>query len=590
MKKVKIAILDSGVKVEHPDFKNINIEGFSLIIKNNKVERHNCFNDNIGHGTAIFYLIHKLTTEVDIINIKIYNENDSLNQENFEKVLSYICDNFRFDIINISMGIVNCNNTDKMQNICERLNKNGTIVISAFDNNGAISFPAALNNVIGVDGKEDINSINEFIIVQNSIVNILGKLSNQKVAWTIPNYNIVKGNSFSCCYVTANIAKLLQNNSKIDEYYNNNKNLLNNNKYNYNIKNASIFPFNKEIHSIARYEELLNFNIVDYYTVRISGNVDRRISDVIKNNNNNKILKDIDNIEWNNFDTLILGHLDRLSYIMKKDYKKLLTELSIAKGKNIYSFDELDEYIDRDKQEELNIYTPRIDSNNIPKRFGKLYKTNKPILSIVGTNSEQGKFTLQLFIRKKLMENGYKIGQIGTEPSSLLFGFDEVFPCGYNSLVDLNIDDTYIAINQMIWNISENNIDLIITGSQSGLLAYNNNNANMFPTYHQIFLEAIQPDLLIICINPFDDINFVERNIKFAESLSDGKVIGIVCFPMDFEENWRGGFGKKVRINEMKEKEIKMKYKNKLNINVYMLDREKELIELINNCLLFLRK
>jgi hypothetical protein len=32
--------------------------------------------------------------------------------------------------------------------------------------------------------------------------NIIGKLMNQKVAWVKPEYSIVKGNSFTCCYVT----------------------------------------------------------------------------------------------------------------------------------------------------------------------------------------------------------------------------------------------------------------------------------------------------------------------------------------------------------------------------------------------------
>lgn len=60
MKKIKLAILDSGVRKDHPAFINKTINGFSLRVEDNSVKRNEEFNDNIGHGTAIFYLIDKL--------------------------------------------------------------------------------------------------------------------------------------------------------------------------------------------------------------------------------------------------------------------------------------------------------------------------------------------------------------------------------------------------------------------------------------------------------------------------------------------------------------------------------------------------
>lgn len=232
-------------------------------------------------------------------------------------------------------------------------------------------------------------------------------------------------------------------------------------------------------------------------------------------------------------------------------------------------------------------YTPRIDESYVCKRFGKLYKTDKPILSIVGTNSRQGKFTLQLFFRKRLIELGYTVGQIGTEPSSLLFGMDEVFPCGYNGQVYLDIYQTYSVINKMIWDISQKDVDIIITGCQSGLLAYNDRNIKMMPIYHQIIFEALQPDAIIICINPFDDLSFVDRTIKAAEGISGGKVLGLVCFPVDFMEGWKGIYGGQSRISQEKENKIKSEYLERLNQTVYMLDKQNELDELLAKCIAY---
>lgn len=56
-----------------------------------------------------------------------------------------------------------------------------------------------------------------------------------------------------------------------------------------------------------------------------------------------------------------------------------------------------------------------------------LYRISTPVLAVCGTSSKQGKFTLQLELRKRFCEMGYKVGQIGTEPNSLLLGWITFF-------------------------------------------------------------------------------------------------------------------------------------------------------------------
>lgn len=112
----KIAIIDSGVKLNHPAFKNNDIQGFSLRVDlTGRVIKSEDFNDTIGHGTAIYYLINKFTIDCEITNIKIYDKTDDIDQSKFETILEYIYKEYNFNIINISMGIVVCGNTGKMQ-------------------------------------------------------------------------------------------------------------------------------------------------------------------------------------------------------------------------------------------------------------------------------------------------------------------------------------------------------------------------------------------------------------------------------------------------------------------------------------------
>jgi len=590
---MKIAILDSGVKTSHTVFNKKEIYGYSLQENQDGIIiRQDDYQDKIGHGTAIFFLIDKYLSDknvkVEIENIKIFNNEHEIDAKIFENILMYIYSNEDYDILNISMGITNYGDTKNLEVICKKFSERGTLIISAFDNDGAVSFPAALENVIGVDAQKIDIKKDHFIYVKNSIVNIVGKSISVRVPWIAPDYLIVNGSSFLCAKVTATLAceEFKKSGFHIsticDKHLIMEKTI--NNKMTFSIQKAIVFPFNKEIHSIARNEDLLNFMIVDYYSCRITGQVGKQISKIISNCENPLIIKDINKIEWEAFDTLILGHLDDLSSIAHVDFKNILCKEAQIRGKNIYSFDPLQDVISE------NIYTPRIDSFNVQKKFGKLYKTIIPILSVIGTNSRQGKYTLQLLLRRYFLKLGYIVGQIGTEPSATLFNMDEIFPCGYNGQVNLDNNQIYSIINQMVWDISQKDVDIIITGTQSGLLAYNDNNVFNIPLLHTIVFAAMKPDAIILCINIFDEISFVERVIKTAEGLTNGKVVGIVCFPVDFEINQRENFSSKVRISIERERVLKKTYKDKLNLNVYMLDRSNEIINLVNDCVEFFCK
>jgi len=585
MKTYKVAILDSGVKTDHPAFNEKEMNGYSLQVGTNKqVIKSNDFYDNNGHGTAIFYLIDKCTSDnkshVVITNIKIHDKNNDISADDFECILNYIYTNGEFDIINISMGITNYGNIKNLQSICDKFHKKGTKLVSAFDNDGNVSFPAALQNVIGVDAQTLNIPHDQYIYIEGCIVNIVGKLRGIRVAWTDPDYIIVSGNSFLCAQVTSAIVCStnfsVQGLSSSKIYFNR----PNDNKPNYTIGKAAVFPFNKEIHALARFKDLLDFQLVDFYSSRISGQVGKTASQILPNCDCKSVIKDIANIDWKSFDTLILGHLDELSSISNADYKNELVSAALTNKKNIYSFDMID-------NAHADIFTPTINSCNVRKKYGKLYKVDKPILSVIGTNSRQGKFTLQLLLRYKFIQRGYSVGQIGTEPSSLLFGMDEAFPSGYNRQVDLDIEQTYSVINQMTWDISQKNVDIIITGTQSGLLAYSDSNVFKLPLYNKLVFEAMKPDAIILCINIYDEVSFIKRTIRAAESLSNGKVIALVCFPVNAMSGWKWSLGRTIRITSEGENFIKRTCFENFGLNVYMLDNESEINELVDLCINF---
>ena len=107
-----------------------------------------------------------------------------------------------------------------------------------------------------------------------------GIWENQKVAWNNPLYTIIEGNSFACANVTNIIINMLiqgVDKNKINDKLEEQAVCLN--SYERYIlppdrpkwlkgKRFITFPFNKEIHSIYAYENLLDFEIVDAYDLK----------------------------------------------------------------------------------------------------------------------------------------------------------------------------------------------------------------------------------------------------------------------------------------------------------------------------------
>lgn len=583
---IRIGILDSGIMVQHPALQNFENKGYSLIInETGNVEVNNCLSDDIGHGTAVYYLLQNALYNTDpeikaeVINIKIHHVGVPLELDEFVKILEFIYKNEQFDFLNISCGIVRCGNISKLQNICNRFAESGCTLVAAYDNEGAISFPAALNNVIGVDSSIELDNER---FMDAGIVDVFVKSKYLRVPWIDGKMTLVKGNSFACALVTAELAIKKECGEYIIKSRDKRSCLIGNNKRLPKMYKSVVIPFNKEIHAIANNEELIDTEIVAYYTHKSTGQVGRRICDIIKWSTNEKRICNIDNIDWKAFDSIILGHMDELDRLTRANLKARILEEARINGKTVYSFDPInnDGY-------SSGFFVPQIDNHEVVNNYGKLYKSDKPILSVVGTSSRQGKFTLQLILRKKLQELGYLVGQLGTEPSALLFGMDCVFPCGYNSTVNLTIYNTIARINQMIFYLSQNETDIILTGSQNAVITYNDNNINNYPLYHQIVLQGIQPDALVLCINPYDTIDYIKKTILAAESLTDGKVIAIVCFPYDINETWSVFQNSKQRISIQKALWLKEACLNELQINMYMLDNESDQNELINDIISF---
>lgn len=545
-----IVIIDSGiVPSEKADYNGIHL----YMGEDGGIQVDDNIWDNVGHGTAIYNIIRSHNKNIDVFFIRLFDMlNLSIDESLLIFALDYIYNNITCKLINVSLGVNISTQYNEMNSICQKLNRRGSLVISAFDNLEAISYPAAFDEVIGVISGADCIKITDIETTNHPVVNVCAKGGLQRIHWTEPKFIFTQGNSYACAHVTGLLSHFIHTGAEISlnsamKYLSD----MARKKHSFRVSKscdtppplekydkAAIFPFNKEMHSLMRFRQLLHVNITDVYDVKYSARVNASINSLLNiNGGQDFIIKNIEHIDWNSFDTLILGHTDELIYLLHDSHfvEKLILQ-AYNKGKNIYSFDDLSEYIKAHHLNPERIYYPRACLSDVsPIPFGLLYRPWVPMLGIFGTTSKQGKFSLQLTLREKFLRDNYRLGQIGSEPSSWLFGMDSCFHFGYRSKTDIVRQNTVSYMNAIVNDISRKEVDIIVSGCQSGTVTYDFGNVRNYTFSQTEFLLSTLPDAVILCVNPFDETKYIERTIQYIESCADCDVIALVIFPMEYD-------------------------------------------------------
>lgn len=598
MVNAKIVVIDSGVENTHSFFKNKQINGIHVYEENGIYRTNSDITDRQGHGTAISGILTRYIKPNEIFLIKIYDEKLEANVDALLYALNYVRENIYPTIIHMSLGIRSYDK--RLEDICMLLSQSGYLIVAAYDNEGAISFPAAFDCVVGVDVSAECTQINKHIYIEDSVVNVLAKGGYHRLPWINDKYVLNQGTSFSAAYITGQISKWLNPPFSLKQvletlkekamrvYHGNYSSFVTNQKIPFEIKKAAVVPYNKEMHSLLNFENMLNFDVAGYYDILKRTPSNAFVTDL--HSNRTVEIKSYHKIDWNAFDTLIIGHMEEISIYMHSDIKKELLEQCLLYRKNVFCFDDIlvEEYKEKFKRNGVQIYTPIKDQKAILKKGGKLYSISCPILGIWGTSTSQGKFTLQLYLRKLFMEQGYDIGQIGTEPSSLLFGMEDSFPFGYNSNVYIKDKALIESINSSLFYIDKKGKDIILTGSQSGTVPMLYNQIEQVHLTQLEFLLGTNPDVVVLCVNLFDDIGYINRTIHTIESLVDCKVLSIVVSPLVYPNNWQILSTHKIVAHEDEIKAYKEKVNGITNRSVYTLGVMDEMEQLLRECIDFL--
>lgn len=340
-------------------------------------------------------------------------------------------------------------------------------------------------------------------------------------------YSVKYGSSFSVAYLTAYLLRSKENftnKKEVLSYLNSVKPL--------HISNCAVFPVNKENMNLLRNAESLCFNISNVYDVKYSGKIGKELTF----GNNQFMIQDIFKCKWNTIDSIVIGHVEELSKLLKQDIKTYILDQCLKHRVNAICYDDngLERYWNKFKQQDLSLISPDIDVKKCNK-YGRLYQHKTPILSVFGTSSRQGKFTLQLTIKRILEGQGIKIGFLSTEPNGMLMGANAVFTIGYATKASSLSSSRILELaNEAVHKVDILGKDLIITGSQSGFLPQHTYNTSQINFDSIAFLLGCNPDAIFLVVNIDDDLSYIEKSIKSLEGISNAKVILIAINNISF--------------------------------------------------------
>lgn len=567
---MNIVIIDSGIKSSHSIFNDINMVHYRYDSSSMSWEKSENPVLSSGHGTGVASIVTNKLKDITVYSFEIFDENLQCSEKDLIECLEYIYINIECSLINMSLGTLKYNS--KLYSICQKLKLKNVIVVAAFSNDGGISYPAAFNCVIGVDASLRCKKNDEFVYVKNSLINVKAKGLNQRVAWDKEEYVITQGASYACGYVANYIIRLLKKGissyedilKKIYEacvfVYNNQTYI---NKIHYKkFTRIAVFPYNKEVSSIVNMASIYQIHISGIYEHSRLGHIGMEVESIYSGKR--YTIQNIKDCNWNDFDLMVIGHLDEQENRLNISLKKDILDMCLQHHKHVYSFDMhyMIEYKNKFDLQNLYFYYPEIEKKfNEMVNLNKLFSISVPIVAIFGTSKQQGKFTLQLLLREYLLKMGYKVGQIGTEPQSLLFDFDFSIPLGYESSNDMSRNELIPLVNYQLHEIEKKEVDIILVGSQSGTVPRAYNNMSYFNNQVLDFLCGVNPDVVILCINYHDEIDYIIRTINGIEAVGNCCVVALCMFPKGYLNDWD-------LMNDKKEK-----------IDNHLLDIKKESIE-----------
>ncbi|MEO1054396.1 MAG: DUF1611 domain-containing protein [Bacteroidota bacterium] len=280
-------------------------------------------------------------------------------------------------------------------------------------------------------------------------------------------------------------------------------------------KKVAIFKYNKEAYSLLRFHDNLSFKLAVVFddTVELKDASDY----IYAEKTSIPVVNDIEAIDHLDFDALVLTcSLNFESEV--RFLKRLMQRAKAEKMPVIALYDDVLKYTDifDGTEDTSHFYKVHVQDFNITKDDVDKYRAFRPrkTLGIFGTDTVQGKFTTQIYLREALKDK-LTVSHFATEPTGTLVGAD----VGFSRAEDE--DEMHrLAMHRMLQEELEAKSDLMLTGGQNSMIysppgKTKKGNAST-KIYHQF-----QPNYIILTMSVDTSMETITKTLEYLEELRE---------------------------------------------------------------------
>lgn len=148
-----------------------------------------------------------------------------------------------------------------------------------------------------------------------------------------------------------------------------------------------------------------------------------------------------------------------------------------------------------------------------PDKLPELYDIKVPLVIVVGTGENVGKFDAQMYVRNAFLNKGYKVSQIGSKPYCELWGFHS-FPDFMRTNFISNADKIVMFNHYVNHIVAEEQSDAVVIGVPGGVAPISDKRLDDFGIMNYMVANAVKPDYVVL------NMGCVDYNIQYRETLS----------------------------------------------------------------------